>query len=80
MGRRRRRKKVAPDQSREAQKVYVETSVWGMTLEDQPRALRDPTKQFLRQCTEGLFLPFISTVVPPGNCPRSGFGGSTDGP
>ncbi len=43
--------------------VYVETSVWGMTLDSQPRALRDPTKQFLRQCASGLFAPCISTVV-----------------
>src|SRR5260370_40730034 len=44
-------------------KVYVETSVWGMTLQNEPRALRDPTRQFLRQCALGLFLPYISTTV-----------------
>src|SRR5207237_416705 len=31
--------------------------------ENQPRALREPTKQFLRQCASGLFVPYISTVV-----------------
>jgi hypothetical protein len=46
-----------------AQKVYVETSVWGMTLANQPRALREPTKQFLRQCDSGIFVPYLSTVV-----------------
>ncbi len=46
-----------------APKVYVETSAWGMTLPSQPRALREPTKQFLRQCQSGLFVPYISTVV-----------------
>jgi hypothetical protein len=45
------------------QKVHVETSVWGMTLDNQPRALRQPTKQFLKQCARSLFLPYISTVV-----------------
>jgi hypothetical protein len=43
--------------------VYIETSVWGMTLPDQPRALRQPTNEFLHQCALGLFLPHISTVV-----------------
>jgi hypothetical protein len=44
-------------------RVYVETSVWGMTLDNQPRALREPTKHFLRQCASGIFAPYISTVV-----------------
>jgi len=43
--------------------VYIETSVWGMTLPNQPRALRQPTQQFLRQCRAGHFRPCISTVV-----------------
>jgi hypothetical protein len=43
--------------------VYVETSVWGMTLPNQPRALRQPTNHFLRQCALGLFRPCISAVV-----------------
>lgn len=47
----------------EAPQVYVETSVWGMILADQPRALREPTTQFLAQCGSGIFLPYISTVV-----------------
>jgi hypothetical protein len=47
----------------ESRKVYIETSVWGMTLQNQPRALRQPTKQFLRQCRSGIFVPYISTVV-----------------
>jgi len=34
-----------------------------MTLSSQPRALREPTKQFLKQCRSGLFVPFISEVV-----------------
>jgi len=47
----------------DAQRAYVETSVWGMTLNNQPRALREPTVQFLRQCASGVFAPYISTVV-----------------
>ena len=47
----------------EPPKTYVETSVWGMILASQPRALREPTKQFLNQCVSGLFVPFISPVV-----------------
>ena len=47
----------------EPRKVYIETSVWGMTLGNQPRALREPTMQFLRQCVSGSFQPFISDVV-----------------
>jgi len=43
--------------------VYVETSVWGMTAENQPRALREPTNQFLHQCRLGVFVPYISAVV-----------------
>ena len=43
--------------------MYIETSVWGMTLEDQPRALGEPTRHFLRQCSEGLLVTYISTVV-----------------
>jgi hypothetical protein len=46
-----------------APKTYIETSVWGMTLPSQPRALREPTKQFLNQCRSGLFIAYISTVV-----------------
>src|SRR5215469_9896056 len=61
--RRRSRKKRIANRPREARRVYIETSVWGMTLENQPRALRDPTKQFLRQCAAGIFVPYISTVV-----------------
>jgi hypothetical protein len=34
-----------------------------MTLENQPRALREPTKQFLDQCGAGIFVPYLSTVV-----------------
>jgi hypothetical protein len=34
-----------------------------MMLPDQPRALRDPTMRFLRQCQTGIFVPYISTVV-----------------
>ena len=54
---------AAPHGSMESRKVYVETSVWGMMLANQPRALREPTKEFIRQCTAGIFLPYISTVV-----------------
>jgi hypothetical protein len=54
---------MMPDRPAEARKVYVETSVWGMTLANQPRALREPTRQFLRQCGLGIFVPYISTVV-----------------
>ena len=34
-----------------------------MTLDDQPKALREPTKQFLHQCQLKIFTPHISTVV-----------------
>src|SRR5205807_5699968 len=34
-----------------------------MTLPSQPRALREPSKQFSRQCRIGLFVPYISSVV-----------------
>jgi hypothetical protein len=34
-----------------------------MTLPGQPRALIEPTRQFLSQCRSGLFVPYISTVV-----------------
>jgi hypothetical protein len=34
-----------------------------MTPENQPRALRQPTLRFLRQCASGIFVPYISTVV-----------------
>jgi hypothetical protein len=61
--RRRRKRSAAPDRPVQARKVYVETSVWGMTLPNQPRALREPTLQFLRQCRSGVFAPYISTVV-----------------
>lgn len=63
MPRGRKKSGASPQLSGTAQQVYVETSVWGMTLENQPRALREPTLQFLQQCTSGLFAPFISTVV-----------------
>jgi hypothetical protein len=61
----RRRKKAAQvfPGERQVPKVYIETSVWGMTLNHQPRALRQPTNEFLRQCALGLFLPYISTIV-----------------
>jgi hypothetical protein len=61
----RRRSKIKQSNNRPivARKVYIETSVWGMMLENQPRALREPTKRFLRQCVSGLFVPYVSTVV-----------------
>jgi hypothetical protein len=62
--RRRTKDREFPRRRDKALKVYVETSVWGMTLENQPRALRQPTNQFLRQCALGLFAPYISLVVP----------------
>src|SRR5260370_42609951 len=62
-GRRRRKRNVPPARPAQARKVYVETSVWGMTLPNQPQALREPTLQFLRQCRSGIFAPYISTVV-----------------
>src|SRR6266581_3166002 len=61
--RKKKKSKDAPGPPREPPKVYIETSVWGMTLEDQPAALRQPTRQFLRQCSSGLFITYISTVV-----------------
>jgi hypothetical protein len=61
--RRRKKKPGLPGSPRKGRKVYVETSVWGMTPQDQPRALRQPTQQFLRQCGSGVFFPYISTVV-----------------
>jgi hypothetical protein len=61
--RRRRGERSGTVRPGEARSVYVETSVWGMSLASQPRALREPTRQFLRQCGSGVFLPYISTVV-----------------
>lgn len=61
--RRKSRDRRLPAVARPAPKVYIETSVWGMTLDNQPRALRQPTQQFLRQCVSGLFVPYVSTVV-----------------
>jgi predicted nucleic acid-binding protein len=43
--------------------VYVETSVWGMTVKGQNPALRAPTLEFLRRCTDGDFVPYISRIV-----------------
>src|SRR6266487_7197930 len=64
MGTRRRgRSKPSTELLAEGRKVYVETSVWGMTLDNQPRALREPTMRFLHQCGLGIFVPCISTVV-----------------
>jgi hypothetical protein len=60
---RRKRRKALPVKPAEPRKVYVETSVWGMTLTNQPRALREPTMEFLRQCAAGIFVPCISQVV-----------------
>jgi hypothetical protein len=60
---RRRRYRLSPDPLHSTQKVYVETSVWGMTVENQPKALREPTNGFLHQCGLGIFVPYISTVV-----------------
>jgi hypothetical protein len=54
---------LSAGQPGEPRSVYIETSVWGMMLANQPRALRKPTRQFLRQCSSGLFAPCISTVV-----------------
>jgi hypothetical protein len=61
--RRRKKATVVASPPHKSRRVYVETSVWGMTLDDQPRALRQPTNEFLRQCALGLFVPSISTVV-----------------
>ncbi|MGH7135686.1 MAG: hypothetical protein ACREHD_08105, partial [Pirellulales bacterium] len=43
--------------------VYIETSVWGMTAKGQNPALRTPTFEFLRRCTDGDFVPYISRIV-----------------
>lgn len=43
--------------------VYVETSVWGMTAHGQNPALREPTLEFLRRCTTGDFMAYISKIV-----------------
>ena len=49
--------------SAESPRVYIETSVWGMLLPNQPRALREPTRRFLAQCRAGLFAPYVSAAV-----------------
>ena len=59
----RRRRRPATARPGEARTACIETSVLGMTPANQPRALRQPTQQFLRQCASGLFIPYISTVV-----------------
>jgi len=61
--RRRSKTPVVPARPGAARKVYVETSIWGMTLENQPRALREPTNQFLRRCASGVFVSYVSVVV-----------------
>ncbi len=45
--RQRNKEKRFPGRPGAAQKVYIETRVWGMILDNQPRALREPTKKFL---------------------------------
>jgi hypothetical protein len=60
---RRSKERLFPAVRGEPRKLYVETSVWGMTLPNQPRALRQPTNQLLRECGLGFFRPYISTVV-----------------
>lgn len=47
----------------QAKTVYIETSVWGMSVQGQNPALRAPTLEFLRRCAAGDFMPFISNVV-----------------
>ena len=59
----RRRRRPATARPGEARTACIETSVLGMTPANQPRALRQPTQRFLRQCASGLFIPYISTVV-----------------
>lgn len=44
-------------------RVYVETSVWGMVPPGQSRVLREPTLEFLDQCTSRVYLPGISDIV-----------------
>lgn len=44
-------------------RVYIETSVWGMTAPQQNPALRVPTIEFLRLCRERVFVPYVSDVV-----------------
>ena len=63
MARRRQTDRLTTDRRSAPRSAYVETSVWGMTLENQPRALRSPTIQFLRQCRYGIFQSYISEVV-----------------
>jgi hypothetical protein len=45
------------------ERVYVETSVWGMVPQGQNPALRFPTLEFLQQCERRVILPCISDVV-----------------
>ncbi|HEV3146220.1 MAG TPA: hypothetical protein VGZ47_20200 [Gemmataceae bacterium] len=64
MPRRSKRQEALPHRAPEhVRTVYIETSVWGMTVPGQPPALRQPTLEFLRQCGLGFFAPYISTVV-----------------
>ena len=44
-------------------RVYIETSVWGMTAPGQNPALANPTLQFMNQCENRTFVPCISYIV-----------------
>jgi len=44
-------------------RVYLETSVWGMVPPGQNAALRQPTLEFLDRCERQLFIACISDVV-----------------
>ena len=44
-------------------RVYVETSVWGMVPPGQNPALRQPTLEFLEKCARQVYVACISDVV-----------------
>jgi hypothetical protein len=44
-------------------RVYVETSVWGMVPPGQNPALRQPTLEFLEKCERQVYVACISDVV-----------------
>jgi hypothetical protein len=45
------------------ERVYLETSIWGMVPFGQNPALRQPTLEFLQKCEKRVLLPFISAIV-----------------
>lgn len=44
-------------------RIYVETTVWSFALADDAPDYRADTEEFLERCRQGVFSPFISSLV-----------------